>query len=200
MNKVYENGFNCKPQPCPIERRDWGWVFYFIGLAGLIIMFNSALKLNTEAFYGMLSVLLAVFLQTASAVWVKRIHAQIPANIQVTGGLLFSLPLYLVIWLVSNDTLLPDNLSAINIASILYLGIIATTIGFVLYYYLLLHLSATTVAMIPLLTPVFALILGHTINQEPFTLKIAIGTALILSSLIIHELSNRFNINRKKNK
>ncbi len=167
-------------------------ISYFLGLGGLGIMFSSALQLNIQAVYGIIGILTAVSLQTASAVWVKRIHAELPANIQVTGGLLFAIPAYLLTWIVFDNAQWPEHLSLLNMGSILYLGIIATTIGFVLYYYVLIHLSATTVGFIPLISPVLALYLGHTINHEPFTIKIATGTALILTALLTHELFDRF--------
>ncbi len=164
---------------------------YCLGLSGLTIIFNSALQINIDAVYAICAVLLAVTLQTASAVWVKRINAKLPATTQVTGGLLFALPAYMFTWIVFDNAQWPQQLPLINIVSILYLGIIATTIGFVLYYYVLIHLPATTVAMIPMISPVLALYLGHTINNEPFTLKIATGTALILTALIIHNYFDR---------
>lgn len=165
---------------------------YFLGFSGLAILFNSALQLDIKAVYGIISVLTAVSLQTASAVWVKRIQAKLPASTQVTGGLLFALPAYLITWIVFDDAQLPQQLSVINIISIVYLGTIATTVGFVLYYYTLIHLPATTVGMIPMISPVIALYLGHTFNHEPFTLKIAIGTALILSALLMHTFFDNF--------
>ncbi len=165
---------------------------YFLGVSGLSIMFSSALQLNIQAVYGIIAILTAVSLQTASAVWVKRIHAKLPASIQVTGGLVFALPVYLLTWGVFDNALWPSNLSMMNIASIVYLGVIATTIGFVLYYYLLIHLPATTVGFIPMISPVLALYLGHTINHEPLTVKILAGTALILSALIMHQFFDYF--------
>lgn len=164
---------------------------YLLGVSGLTIMFRSALELNTQAVYGIISVLAAVSLQTASAVWVKRIQAKLPAATQVTGGLLFALPAYFMTWLVVDNAQLPQQLSVINLASILYLGLVATTIGFMLYYYLLIHLSATSVGMIPLISPIIALYLGHTMNHEAITSKIIIGTALILSALFIHQFFDR---------
>jgi len=165
---------------------------YFLGLSGLALLFSSALQLNMQAVYGVIAILSAVSLQTASAVWVKRIHAKIPATAQVTGGLLFALPAYLLTWVLFTDTVWPQNLTTLNIVSILYLGVIATAIGFVLYYYLLIHLSATTVGFIPLISPVLALYLGHTLNQEIITTKIITGTTLIISALIIHEFFDRY--------
>lgn len=167
---------------------------YFLGIGGLSLMFSSALQLNIQAVYGIIAVLTAVSLQTATAVWVKRIHAKLPASTQVTGGLVFALPAYLLTWLIFDNALWPENLTPINIACIIYLGMIATTIGFVLYYYVLIHLAATTVGFIPMISPVLALYLGYSINHEPLSIKIITGTALILSALIMHEFFDRFII------
>jgi len=165
---------------------------YFLGIAGLSVMFSSALQLNIYAVYGIFGVLTAVSLQTATAVLVKRIDAKLPAITQVTGGLLFALPAYLLTWVIFDNAIWPQNLTLINIASIAYLGLIATTIGFVLYYYVLIHLAATTVGFIPMISPVLALYIGHSINHEPLTAKIITGTTLILSALIMHEFFDRF--------
>ncbi len=167
---------------------------YFLGLGGLSLMFSSAIQLNIQAVYGIIGVLTAVSLQTATAVWVKRIDAKLPASTQVTGGLFFAFPAYLLTWLCFDNAYIPQDLSQLNIASILYLGIIATTIGFVLYYYVLIHLSATTVGFIPLISPVLALYIGHSLNNEALTIKVISGTALILSALLMHEFFDRYII------
>jgi len=165
---------------------------YILGLSGLSMIFSSAFQHNIQAVYGIIAVLCAVSLQTASAVWVKRINAKLPAATQVTGGLVFAFPAYILTWVFFSNAAWPESLSLINIASIFYLGVIATTIGFVLYYYLLIHLSATTVGFIPLISPVLALYLGHSINHETISLKIISGTTLIISALIIHHFFDRF--------
>jgi drug/metabolite transporter (DMT)-like permease len=73
--------------------------------------------------------------------------------------------------------------------SILYLGIIATPFGFGLYFYLLKNLPATKVALITLVTPVFSLLIGHAVNGEAVGLRVAVGTALILGALLLHEFA-----------
>ena len=157
---------------------------YILGIAGLSIMFHSALHTSYSTAMGVFGVLLATFLQSFSAVWVKRIHAQLPAITQVTGGILFAIPFYLASWWFI-DGKLPDALPINSSLSILYLGFIATPIGFALYYYILTHLAATSVALITLISPVLALMLGHFLNKEALTLEIAIGTGLILIALIM---------------
>jgi drug/metabolite transporter (DMT)-like permease len=165
---------------------------YCLGIGGLYIMFGSALDLGQSAVLGIAGILLATLLQSVGAIWIKRINAGLPAIAQVAGGLGFALPAYLVTWTLI-DGQWPTTLSSVNIAAIAYLGIIATTIGFSLYYYLLTHLSATRVALISLMTPVMALMLGHLVNHEPLTQDTLIGTALILSALLLHEVFDRFN-------
>ncbi len=165
---------------------------YALGISGLWIMFGSALQLGHDAVLGIVGVLVSTFFQAVSTVLVKRIDAKIPALSQVTGGLLVSLPLYLITWAVL-DGHWPTEITPVTLASIVYLGAIATTLGFVLYYYLLLYQSATKVALVTLVSPVMALLLGHAVNHEPLTLKVAIGTLLILCALLVHEFFDRLN-------
>jgi drug/metabolite transporter (DMT)-like permease len=166
---------------------------YALGVCGLYIMFGSALHLGESAALGFAGVFASTLLHSGSAVWIKRINAGLPALAQVAGGLGLSLPAYLLTWGIV-DGIWPDKLSTVNIAAIAYLGMIATTIGFSLYYYLLTHLSATRVALISLMTPVMALMLGHLANNEPLTEQIITGTALILAALILHEMFDRITL------
>jgi drug/metabolite transporter (DMT)-like permease len=148
------------------------------------------MQLGHDAVLGIIGVLVSTFLQAVSSVWVKRIDAKIPALSQVTGGLLLSLPLYLITWALF-DGHWPTEISIISLASIIYLGMIATTFGFVLYYYLLIHQSATKVALVTLISPIMALLLGHTVNHEPLTMKVVTGTLLILGALMVHAFFGR---------
>jgi drug/metabolite transporter (DMT)-like permease len=163
---------------------------YLMGVSGLYVMFGSALNLGGNAALGITGVLVSTLLQSVSAVWIKRIDSQLPALSQVTGGLCLALPAYLLTWSYL-DGEWPQNLSRLNILAIVYLGVIATTIGFMLYYYLLTHLSATRVALISLTTPIMALMLGHAINNEPLSSQTIAGTGLIMAALLTHEVSGR---------
>ena len=163
---------------------------YGLGISGLAIMFGSALQLGYDAVLGISGVLVSAFLQSVSSVWIKRIAAKLPALSQVAGGLLLALPAYLLTWGLT-DGHWPNAFTPTSLAAIIYLGMIATTLGFALYYYLLTHLPATRVALITLISPLLALMLGHSINHEPLTMKIVTGTLFILSALIMHEFFDR---------
>ena len=77
-----------------------------------------------------------------------------------------TVPLLLAVYYLS-DTPLPHAIPARAAVSIVYLGIIGSVLGFALYYYVLRHVEATRVALITLITPVIALLLGHGLNGEP---------------------------------
>ncbi len=188
-----------------LSERSLGWgklISYLLGVSGLAIMFSSALQLGNNAVLSIAAVLGSTFLQCASAVWIKRINSKLPALSQVTGGLLLSVPLYWITWFIFSGQW-PSVVTLVAWLSILYLGVIATVIGFALYYYLLNKLSATQVALITLISPLLALLLGRIINQEPLTAKVAMGTLCILAALLTHsflELSmNRLSQSTKHN-
>ena len=163
---------------------------YGLGVSGLVIMFGSALQLGYDAVLGISGVLVSSLLQSVSSVWIKCIASKLPALSQVAGGLLLALPAYLLTWGIA-DGHWPTVLTPTSLAAIIYLGVIATTIGFVLYYYLLMHQPATRVALITLVSPLLALMLGHSVNHEPLTMKVVTGTLFILSALIMHVFYDR---------
>ena len=172
---------------------------YGLGISGLVIMFGSALQLGYDAVLGISGVLVSSLLQSVSSVWIKCISAKLPALSQVAGGLLLALPAYLLTWGIA-DGHWPIVLTPTSLAAIIYLGVIATTIGFVLYYYLLTHQPATRVALITLVSPLLALILGHSVNHEPLTMKVVTGTLFILSALIMHVFYARLPALKPKRK
>ncbi len=170
----------------------WGKVFaYLLGFAGLLVMFMSAQDLNRPAMLGVAAILISTAFQALSAVWVKRIDARLPAMQQITGGLLFSLPLFYLSWYLIDKGQIPAEIPERTLYAVIYLGVIATTLGFTFYYYILTHLPATNVALLNLYTPALSLLLGYSINHEPLNLKIGIGTALILTALVIYHFAER---------
>ncbi len=163
---------------------------YCLGIGGLIVMFGSAFQLGQSAVLGMSAVLFSALLQAVCSVLIKCVGAKLPARDQVTGGLLIALPAYLVTWGLI-DGQWPTLWTPTSLAAIIYLGVIATTIGFIFYFYLLTHLSATRVALISLITPLLGLLLGHLINHETLSQKIVTGSVLIVLALIMHEFFER---------
>lgn len=156
-----------------------------LGVAGLVVIFGEGTRLDSHMLAGMVAVLLSVLLHSISAVWVKRIGADTHAMAVTGGGLLVAAPLYLVTWLLFDGTL-PDMLPTRALVSIVYLGVVGSVLGFILYYYALKRSSAGRTALITLVTPVTALLLGAWFNGERVGMQVWLGTALILTGLIVH--------------
>jgi drug/metabolite transporter (DMT)-like permease len=62
-----------------------------------------------------------------------------------------------------------------------------SVVGFTLYYYVIKHLDAGRVALIMLVTPVSALLLGQTLNAESIPASGWAGIALIGAGLMLYE-------------
>lgn len=161
-----------------------GMVLAACGLATIFIHGDS---LGDEhALAGLVALLVAVFIYSGSLVWLKRIDDDSPPLATTVGALLVSLPLFGLVWLLG-DGHLPAIVPPRSGAAIVYLGIFGSVIGFALYYYVIKHLEASKVALITLITPVLALLLGHLLNGENIGLRLWLGTGLILFGLSVHQ-------------
>ena len=156
-----------------------------LGLAGLIVIFGAGAKIGAQALPGIAAILCAVAIQAASLVWVKRTGAAIPALALTTGALTLVVGLLLPLWWVLFGQVPQWSVRAG--LSTLYLGIFGSVVGFTLYFYVTKHLQAGQVALITLITPVSALLLGQWLNGEQPGFDIWLGTALILLGLGVHQ-------------
>jgi drug/metabolite transporter (DMT)-like permease len=168
-----------------------------IGIAGLALIFGGdADTAGPMAVWGLAAVLVSVLLHSLSAVWVKRVNADIHALALTTGALLVALPAYLLTWAIL-DGRWPAAMPAQALGSIVYLGVVGSGIGFILYYYVLRRISAGRLALIPLITPVLALLVGYVLNDETIGARETAGVALILAGLLFHEAGGRFTQSKK---
>ncbi len=156
------------------------------GLAGLAVMLLGSQTLGPHAAYGIAGMVFSVFAYSASAVAIKRIGADVPALATTIGGLIVTVPLLLGIYVITGEPL-PAMVPPRAIIAIVYLGVVGSVLGFALYYYVLKHVDTTRVALITVITPVIALMLGHLLNGEAIQTEALIGTAAILSGLLLFE-------------
>jgi drug/metabolite transporter (DMT)-like permease len=157
-----------------------------LGLAGLAFMLLGSQRLGPHALRGIAGMVFSVTAYSASAVAVKRIGADVPALATTIGGLMVAVPLLVLLYLFAGEPL-PSVVPTRAMLSIVYLGLIGSVLGFALYYYVLRHVEATRVALITLVTPVLALMLGHLLNGESLQPETMLGTAAILSGLLLFE-------------
>lgn len=158
-----------------------------LGLAGLVIVFLEESGLGgPDALAGMAALLLAVFIYSASLVWIKRIGDDSPPLAITTGTLAVSMPLFLLVWALS-DGGVPQTVPVRAGVAIVYLGVFGSVLGFALYYYIVKHMDTGRVALITLVTPVLALLLGIALNGEVVPVRVWLGAALIVLGLSVYQ-------------
>lgn len=161
-----------------------------LGMAGLLAIYGEGMALGPRASWGIGAILLAATAQSASAVWVKRLGGGVPVLTMTATGVTLAALLDAVTWAVSGSGW-PALITARALLCTLYLGIGGSVAGFLLYYYVLKRVEATRVALITLVTPVSALLLGQALNNEVLSRSVIGGTAAILAGLLLFQWGDR---------
>ena len=162
---------------------------FAFGFGGIALVFQASLSISGDAWKGIVGSVAAVMMFSISGVLVKKYGDDMHALATNSGGLLYGTILFLLIWVIY-DGHWPHAMSIKTASSILYLGIVGTVVGFTLYMYLLKKQSPSSLAMITLVTPVTALLLGSWLNHELVGSTIWFGTAMILLGLVLYTASN----------
>jgi len=162
----------------------------FIGLG---IVCSSKLSLSSDSWIGLILVLTAVFLFSLSGVLIKTVKINIHPIANTVGALLFSTPMFTLAWLLFDGTLPVDTWQMKSIWAIVYLGIFGSLIGFIAYFYVLQNLKASTVALVTLITPVFAMTLGATLNGEVINDTLIIGALFVIGGLALYQFGEKLH-------
>ncbi len=156
------------------------------GLGGLFGIFGASAQVGAHALQGMAALLVAVFIQSSSMVIVKRFGSQVDALHVTTGALYLAVPMFAITWGIVGGPHLSD-IPPRALWAIVYLGVFGSVVGFALYFYTIRHLKTGTIALITLITPVMALLIGQLLNGERVTTTLVGGAALILGGLVLHQ-------------
>lgn len=161
-----------------------------ISLFGLVFIFSHSLSNASNLLtQGLLTVTLGMIFQAFISVKLKHINAQISTLETTTGALIVSVPLFILSWLLMGDGI-PEITPKAGL-SIIYLALFGSVIGFMSYYYLIRHASVRVVGIVPLITPIFALLLGSVLNHETLTNLQLSGIILVLIGLGIYEYGGK---------
>lgn len=110
-------------------------------------------------------------------------HAYFPrAAVQMISGSVF---LFIVSHLMGERSVPIASIGFSGMASVLYLSLVGTILAYTCYSFLLKSVRPEITATYALVNPLVAIIFGVIWLSEPFTINIAISTALILSSVVL---------------
>ncbi len=166
-----------------------------LGLAGLAVVFVEGVTLSAAAWMGVVGMTVGTLVHSLGAVLLQKLKTDIPALAITTGSLIVATPAFALNFVLMRDW--PEQIGTTTVLSILYLALLGSTLGFPLYFYLLKKLNAERVALIALITPVSALLVGAVLNNETINARVWLGTALILTGLAIYEYGKHLKFLKK---
>ncbi len=169
-----------------------------VALSGLFVVCFDSISLNQDSVIGLGLILLGVFFFSLSGVMVKSVAIDIHPLATTVGALTFSVPLFALVWFFADGTLPYQQWHARSIWAILYLGIFGSLVGFLAYFFILQKLRASTVALITMMTPVFALYFGAILNNEQVSLHLVFGALLVMCGLALYQWGGKLNWQAKK--
>jgi drug/metabolite transporter (DMT)-like permease len=110
-----------------------------------------------------------------------HIEPPVLAGIQMAGG---CLPL-LVGGIALEGSPLSFHWTPLALASLAYLTVLGSVIAFLLYYWLIRHTAVTGVLMIPLFTPLVAVLIGVVFGGETIGWHTALGGGAIIGGVAL---------------
>ncbi|MDO9008297.1 MAG: DMT family transporter [Thiobacillus sp.] len=158
-----------------------------LALGGLWFVFGQPWPGDSRATLGIAAVLAGMTAQALGLVWIKRLNVRASSLAITTGSLGVATPLFVLAWVVADAAQLPVDITPRAGAAMVYLGVFGSVVGFTLYYYVIKHMDAGRVALITLITPVSALLLGQALNAEFIPARGWVGIALIGAGLLLYE-------------
>lgn len=153
-----------------------------VALGGLATIFLQGEEMGSRAPLGIGLLLMAVCCFSTSSLLVKRYASNVEPVRQLWGSLTFASLMLVIIWLLF-DRSTPQAFTYQSGISLAYLAVIGSVFGFLGYFYLIQRISVNLVSLIPLITPALALYVGFALNGEQLTLRIVLGSALIMLGL-----------------
>jgi len=159
-----------------------------ITIVGLGIIFSDQMVVaGDDGVYGIAAMLVSIMSFSVTTTWMQKVGANIPILQTTAGGLIFSVPLLAIFWWVFDGTS-PFKVSLLGGASIIYLSVVGSLIGFLLYYFLLHRITAYLASTVSMISPVFAMTLGVVIADEHIGTQLLLGAVLVLTGVALYHI------------
>ncbi|MDX8253135.1 DMT family transporter [Acinetobacter pittii] len=161
------------------------WLGMAIAVSGLAIICLSGANQHVHPF-GIVLMLISVFVYSFSIFWVKKVNAQIQPMAQATGSILvssiFASCFIPFIWQYA-PTHLPE---AKSLFALIYTVLMASLVAMFCYFKLIQNIQATTLSLTTVITPMIAMIIGAALNHEQLSIMVFVGAFIILSGLFLY--------------
>lgn len=162
-----------------------GLIFGVIGL-GLIIGEDIYYDSTANGMIGIILILIASILWAFANIYF-RLYLKEQPQLPITAYqmLLGSIGLGVCAFIFERGSSITWNIASIY--AILFTGVIASALCFSLWYYLLRNISTITAAISTLLVPVFAVLFGYWMLEEPLSISMLIGGGFVVFGIFISQ-------------
>ncbi len=161
----------------------------FIGFLGIVFLFSDDLLINRSNIFYAFMVVLGPFFYTLGGLFslkLKHIKNEVLTSSILVWAVIILLP---IMFFFENPTELRPSLG--STVSLLYLGVVATAIAWLMRFYILQNNGLVFQSQVAYIIPIFGLIFGYIFLQEQITYKIIIALIAVLISTYLIEKSKK---------
>ena len=164
----------------------WKVAGVLLGLLGVAIIFSGELGIGGPiALWASVGIIIAALASAHAGVLLKasgtHIEPSVLAGVQMVGG---CVPLLLV-GVALEGSPLHFHWTPLALTCLAYLTIVGSVIAFLMYYWLIRHTEVSGVLMIPLVTPLVAVLFGVLFARETIGWHTAIGGVAIIGGVAL---------------
>jgi drug/metabolite transporter (DMT)-like permease len=154
-----------------------------LGIFGVVVLVGwDPIALSSVVLLSVGAMLAASLSYGLAVVYIKRTFKGLPPITMAIGQLTGATTLLLPLAIVS----LPEERPAAAVTlSVLGLALLSTAVAYLLYFRLIENVGPTSTVTVTLLVPVFGLLFGVVLLDEPFGLGTLVGLGIILSSVVL---------------
>ena len=161
------------------------WLGMAVAVSGLTFVFADSAESNVNP-WGVVLMVISMISYISSIFWVKQINAPLKPMSQATGSLMISavgsLALVPFIW-----QHFPTQMPSTNaIIGFIFTMILSSIVAMLCYFWLIRRLAASTVSLSNVMTPVIALVLGATLNNEHISPNAFIGIVIVMFGIVMY--------------
>lgn len=161
------------------------WLGMAIAVSGLTFVFADSADSKVNPI-GVVLMLISMVSYISSIFWVKQINAPLKPMSQATGSLMVSavgsLLIIPFIW-QHFPTALPSGRAMIGF---IFTMIMSSIVAMLCYFWLIRRLNASTVSLSNVMTPVIALVLGATLNNEHISPNAFFGIVVVMFGIVMY--------------
>jgi len=159
-----------------------------IGFSGIVFLFSDNILINKNNFFSALIIFFASTFYVIGGLLTLKISNKKNENVTASilvWGIIFLIP-------ITAYTEQPWNLtpSTASTISVIYLGIFATGIAWLLRFRILKNNGLVFQAQVAYLIPIFGIILGYIFLKELITPKVLVAVAAVIVGIYFVEKSN----------